>query len=64
MPKTKRTGKKGLFGPDYYLNYELSWLEFNSRVLSEAETEDNKLLERIKFIGIVCSNLDEFFQKE
>ena len=63
MPKTKRTSKKGLFGPDYYLNYELSWLEFNSRVLSEAETEDNKLLERIKFIGIVCSNLDEFFQK-
>ncbi|MDA0736007.1 MAG: polyphosphate kinase 1 [Bacteroidetes bacterium] len=63
MPKTKQTRKKGLFGPEYYFNYELSWLEFNSRVLSEAETAENNLLERVKFIGIVCSNLDEFFQK-
>ena len=52
-----------MFGPEYYFNYELSWLEFNSRVLSEAETAENNLLERVKFIGIVCSNLDEFFQK-
>ena len=63
MPKKKYTGKKRLFGPEYYFNYELSWLEFNSRVLSEAENTENNLLERVKFIGIVCSNLDEFFQK-
>jgi len=63
LPKIKYTGKKRLFGPEYYFNYELSWLEFNSRVLSEAENTENKLLERVKFIGIVCSNLDEFFQK-
>lgn len=63
MPKTKQTEKKRLFGPEYYFNYELSWLEFNSRVLSEAENTENNLLERVKFIGIVCSNLDEFFQK-
>ena len=52
-----------LFGPDYFLNYELSWLQFNWRVLAQAEDPSVPLLERIKFIGIVCSNLDEFFQK-
>ena len=52
-----------IFGGDYFLNYELSWLKFNWRVLAEAENKANPLLERIKFIGIVCSNLDEFFQK-
>ena len=51
------------FGPDYFDNYELSWLKFNWRVLAEAERDDLPLLERVKFIGIVCSNLDEFFQK-
>jgi polyphosphate kinase len=50
-------------GPDYFMNYELSWLEFNFRVLAQAEDPEVPLLERIKFIGIVCSNLDEFFQK-
>ncbi|WP_233505456.1 polyphosphate kinase 1 [Rhodohalobacter sp. SW132] len=50
-------------GPDYFLNYELSWLQFNWRVLAQAEDPSIPLLERIKFIGIVCSNLDEFFQK-
>ncbi len=52
-----------LFGPEYYHNYELSWLDFNNRVLYQAENNLNPLLERVKFIGIVCSNLDEFFQK-
>lgn len=52
-----------IFGSDYFINYELSWLDFNSRVLAEAEDDSNKLLERVKFVAIVCSNLDEFFQK-
>jgi polyphosphate kinase len=44
-----------------YLNRELSWLEFNARVLAEAESEVVPLLERLKFHAIVSSNLDEFF---
>ena len=52
-----------LDSPELYLNRELTWLEFNKRVLHEARDESNPLLERLKFIGIVSSNLDEFFMK-
>src|ERR1700741_2919102 len=48
--------------PALYANRELSWLEFNQRVLEEVEDASNPLLERVKFLCIVSSNLDEFFE--
>ena len=49
-------------GPDRFLNRELSWLEFNGRVLALAEDAELPLLERVKFVAICARNLDEFFQ--
>src|SRR5277367_4985538 len=51
-----------VFGPEHLLNRELSWLEFNHRVLEEALDKSNPLLERLKFFCIFSSNLDEFFE--
>ncbi|HKV54509.1 MAG TPA: polyphosphate kinase 1 [Candidatus Binataceae bacterium] len=52
-----------LAAPELYLNRELTWLSFNGRVLAEAEDQRNPLLERLKFLAITASNLDEFFMK-
>ncbi len=56
-------GGQSLMDPALYLNRELTWLSFNSRVLHEAEDERTPLLERVKFLAITAANLDEFFMK-
>ena len=57
-----KQNKPVAFGPAHFINRELSWLEFNQRVLDEALDPRNPLLERVKFFCIFSSNLDEFFE--
>ena len=61
--RAKRPQSLDLDDPALYLNRELTWLEFNRRVLDMAADDDTPLLERVKFLAIVSTNLDEFFMK-
>jgi polyphosphate kinase len=57
------TDEPNLKAPELYLNRELTWLSFNCRVLNEARDRRTPLLERVKFLAITGSNMDEFFMK-
>ncbi len=63
LPEPGEDGSMDLEVPECYLNRELTWLNFNYRVLHEAQDSRTPLLERVKFLSIVGSNLDEFFMK-
>ena len=63
LPLPESEGAFDLEAPECYLNRELTWLNFNYRVLHEAQDLRTPLLERVKFLSIVGSNLDEFFMK-
>ena len=63
VPEPGTDGEWDLDRPELYLNRELTWLSFNWRVLGLAEDDRTPLLERLFFLSIVSSNLDEFFMK-
>jgi len=63
LPLPGEDGSFDLHAPECYLNREITWLNFNYRVLHEAQDSRTPLLERVKFVSIVGSNLDEFFMK-
>lgn len=60
--RTVQMDAPNLKSPQFYLNRELSFLEFNQRVLDQSKDEALPLLERVRFLGISCTNLDEFFE--
>src|ERR1700722_5874135 len=61
-PGAVRPGADGVPGPSRFLNRELSWLDFGSRLLDLAADDKEPLFERVKFLAIFASGLDEFFQ--
>ncbi len=61
VPPLTISGQPERINPDFYLDRELSWIAFNQRVLEEAQNSRNPLLERVRFLAIFSSNLDEFF---
>ena len=62
MPAPEGLEQSSFSAPENFINRELSWLEFNRRVLEEAQDPTQPLIERVKFLTIVSSNLDEFFE--